>query len=74
MEHVPHRKTPSSLVRVIKSGSCGGQDIACVGEETIFGRKLQDRPSCRWENNFKMDALELKCDDVESFQLSHNSA
>jgi len=38
----------------------------------IFVVKCEGRPSCRWENNTKMDLSEMKCEVVDWTELSRD--
>jgi hypothetical protein len=36
------------------------------------GKKLMVRTRRRWENNIKMDFQEVRCDDIDWIELSHD--
>jgi hypothetical protein len=38
------------------------------------GKRLHERPRCRWENNIKMDLRQIGCDNVEWIHLAQERA
>jgi len=37
------------------------------------GKRLLERPRCRWKNNMKMDIQEVGCGGVDWIELAQNS-
>jgi hypothetical protein len=70
------------IVRVIKSRRMRWPGhVACMGERRgIYrffvgrpeGKRLLERPRCRWKFNIKMDLREIKIDGVNWIQLAYD--